>query len=50
MKGTYDLHTDSLPIILSAESVAESDESKLGIILDNDADGSSMSPEILDSS
>ena len=50
MKVTYDTHTDSLTIILSDASVVESDESKPGIILDYDADGSIVSLEILDAS
>ena len=51
MKATYDARTDTLSIILRADAaVAESDEDKPGVILDDDEDGNLISSEILDAS
>ncbi|MBA2452599.1 MAG: DUF2283 domain-containing protein [Chloroflexia bacterium] len=36
MNVTYDPKTDTLTVVLSFEPVAESDEDKLGVILDHD--------------
>ena len=49
MKITYDLKTDTLTIILKNNVlVEESDESKPGVILDYDREGSLVSLEVLD--
>lgn len=49
MKAIYDARTDTLSIILKPDAaVAESDEDKPGVILDYDADGNLVCPEILD--
>ena len=50
MKVTYDAEVDVLRIVLSAHPVDESDEDKLGIIIDYDAQGNVVSMEILDAS
>lgn len=51
MREKYDMHTNSLSVILKeGVPVAESDEDKPGIILDNDADGNLISIEILNAS
>jgi uncharacterized protein YuzE len=51
MKVTYDQKTDSLTVILNADSpVVESDEDKPGVILDYDKDGNLVSLEVLDAS
>ena len=50
MRVIYDAQTDTLTIILSEASVAESDEDKPGIILDYDVDGNVVSLEVLDAS
>jgi uncharacterized protein YuzE len=51
MKARYDAHTDTLSIILKADTaVFESDEDKPGVILDYDQDGNLVSLEILDAS
>ena len=51
MKITYDLKTDTLTIILKNNVlVEESDESKPGVILDYDREGSLVSLEVLDAS
>lgn len=51
MKVSYDPHTDTLSVILRDDvSVAESEETKPGTILDYDEDGNLISLEILDAS
>jgi uncharacterized protein YuzE len=51
MNAIYDARTDTLSIILKADTVvAESDEPKPGLILDYDGDGNLISLEILDAS
>ena len=50
MRVIYNLATDTLSIILSDQTVAESDEEKPGVILDFDARGNVVSLEILDAS
>ena len=51
MKVSYDKTTDTLSVILKDNTpVAESDEDKPGIILDYDAVGNLVSPEIFDAS
>lgn len=50
MRVVYDVHTDTLTIILNDAPVAESDEDKPGIILDYDAGGNVVSLEVLDAS
>lgn len=50
MKVIFDRETDTLTIIFTETSVAESDEDKPGIILDYDVAGNLVSLEILDAS
>jgi len=50
MKVSYDPETDTLTIELKAGRVAESDESKPGVILDFSTDGDLLGLEILDAS
>jgi uncharacterized protein YuzE len=48
MKVTYDVESDVLNIVLSNNPVDESDEDKIGIIIDYDLQGNIVSIEILD--
>ena len=50
MRVHYDPRTDTLTVILRNAKVAESDESKPGIILDYDKAGNLISLEVLDAS
>ena len=50
MKVIYDKETDILTIILSEDTVAESDELRKGIIIDYNESGQVVSVEILDAS
>jgi uncharacterized protein YuzE len=50
MKVNYDAKTDTLTIELKRGKVAESDESKPGVILDYDEHGDLLSVEVLDAS
>jgi uncharacterized protein YuzE len=50
MKVTYDSNADVLSILLSDAPVEESDEDKLGVILDYDKNGNVVGLEILDAS
>jgi uncharacterized protein YuzE len=51
VKAAYDAETDTLSIVLGPNvPIAESDESKSGVILDYNEDGNLVSLEILDAS
>ena len=50
MKVQYDGQTDSLTMILRSGQVAESDETRPGVILDYDEQGNLLSIEVLDAS
>ena len=51
MKASYDAQTDTVSVILKVgANIAESDESRPGIILDFDEGGNLVSLEILDAS
>ena len=50
MKVTYDTDSDTLRIILTDAAIDESDDHKLGVILDYDAAGNVVGMEILDAS
>ena len=50
MKVTYNTETDTLRIILTDATIDESDEDKLGVVLDYDAGGNVVGMEILDAS
>ena len=50
MKVIYDKETDTLSIILRPGKVAESDETRPGLILDYDKAGRLVSLELLDAS
>ena len=50
MKVEYDRETDSLTVILRGGEVAESDETRPGVILDYDDAGNLLSIEVLEAS
>ena len=50
MKVIYDPQTDTLSVHLSDAVVADSDESRPGVILDFDANGKVVGFEVLDAS
>ncbi len=50
MKVIYDRETDTLSIILRSGKVAESDETREGLIMDYDKLGKLISIELLDAS
>lgn len=50
MKVTYDPEVDIVRILLNDAAIAESDESKPGVIIDYDAQGNLVGLEVLDAS
>ena len=50
MKVTYDQEVDVLRILLNDSEIEESDEDKLGVIIDYDYQGNVIGLEILDAS
>lgn len=50
MKVNYDKEVDVLRILLSDRKIAESDESRPGVILDYDGEGNVVGLEILNAS
>ena len=50
MKVRYDADTDTLTVTFRDVPVAESDEDKLGVILDYDGQGNLVAVEVLDAS
>lgn len=50
MRIDYDAETDTLRIVLRDVPVRESEEERSGVILDYDAVGQLIAPEILDAS
>jgi uncharacterized protein YuzE len=50
MKVSYDPEVDIVRILLSDAPIAESDESKPGVIMDYDAQGHLVGLEVLDAS
>lgn len=50
MKAQYDRATDTLTLRLNVGRVAESDETKPGVIIDYDEDGNIVGLEILNAS
>lgn len=50
MKVTYDPQVDIARILLNEATIAESDESKPGVIMDYDAAGNLVGLEVLDAS
>lgn len=50
MKVTYDTETDTLRVLLKPGPIAESDEEKVGVIIDFDEAGDVVGFEIMDAS